>query len=1242
MGDFPPASGEGPIGDPHSVHTAEGSAQAALEDRGVRGAFLSYSSDGTTQQIELPLAFAQIECKGAAVTVTVHKDVHPDCQLGGTPIALTCPGSDGAAAAKAWEREMEQAIKSVNDKPWGVSKSFVREQWEWWTEEGRRCKGMTVYQYFENMGLGKVYDETWSWCKGVLEILEKEKKSIEIIREINYYRRKVDKTELYEDMELTDYMNVLKHRDLVPAKRKVSYANFIHADRDSSGRRKVGSATVFVSHVWKMTAAAFFEVCLAEMDDDDYAWIDLYLHNQYQGAVSTIGDENSEYWVKKFSDLIGNIGKVIAIVTDWESPVMLTRIWCLFELNAAIDMKAKLKFVATAVQRQDLWINLHAKFKSLEGIVNSIDVRKCDAKRPHEISDKQIFLNKLSGEEDTVNKKLQKEMQRWLCRAAERAVHRTSPYRKSLDQKQIKLEKDTVGKPRALLARGLETVPAIGQIARLFGTMVLVVCAVIFGNWLISDEAIASGSNSTVTSEPVPSWLEWLGDPQQTDACVSDWRDCKQSALTPLPSALVLVAGGYGLEVYQARRQLRRPPLFGEVMTRNRLGISLAIALAFSTLVPYFAWINGGWHPVISALGGIFATLCFYRVFHHDVQAAIRNAELCAAVTQLYLDLGDRESDPARKEEISKTALEISGEAAMRFRSTVGQYDLSDRAEDPNGTDANPSTKPYKEKLGCYGCAQKDQATSGVSAAEAFKLINVAYKKAKDVSNDVPFKVNEVPSCDVEICRVVGASCCKGFAEEPASSCYWLVKVGLMATVMCFSWMIVYAGINGLVEIGTASAADDFVVYSPGCNLTAPPQYLREETESEEGGVCGGEDEPPCQCWDYYRYHFAPIGQQVGLTFTEREDHRQRDPGDSCDDDKPVATPRFTLGSRIRCWAPADPDAFKSTDIDSDPGGRRFDFASVFGNNYYRCANQACWKLFDPHEELSETRSKHTVAVIIFLVCGLALTISFYSGYKYKFKKKLPAGCLSRTDDLVPHCCLLTISLPIIICGQVYASGMLLWKVCRESDMKKIKDCQRNREWGIDYSCKVARMFGECLYGLYSSFVKPSCLFIFMPFTIMCTWMHFKLRLNPRQSLAVLEVGSARFKPPLRGLCELTALGLLSSIAMVLSIAGWLFYWLFWVEQPKNSLGSAAAVVASMLLVGVCSSTVAPFASNRAERWAEKWQIELLSDSEEDPARPQGRPFWVVTGSSQCSGPPLCPRQKHAPTDYTPILTMQR
>ena len=65
------------------------------------------------------------------------------------------------------------------------------------------------------------------------------------------------------------------------AGRQVSYADFIASESDTSGRRKVGKATVFVSHVWKMTAKDFFEVCLVEMEEEDYAWIDLYLLREY-------------------------------------------------------------------------------------------------------------------------------------------------------------------------------------------------------------------------------------------------------------------------------------------------------------------------------------------------------------------------------------------------------------------------------------------------------------------------------------------------------------------------------------------------------------------------------------------------------------------------------------------------------------------------------------------------------------------------------------------------------------------------------------------------------------------------------------------------------------------------------------------------------------------------------------------------------------------------------------------------
>jgi hypothetical protein len=63
-------------------------------------------------------------------------------------------------------------------------------------------------------------------------------------------------------------------------------------------------------------------------------------------------------------------------------------------------------------------MNLTDKFQQLERVVSRIDVRSCDAKLPHEITDKKIFLGIMSGIEDEVNARLRKEMQRWLCEPA--------------------------------------------------------------------------------------------------------------------------------------------------------------------------------------------------------------------------------------------------------------------------------------------------------------------------------------------------------------------------------------------------------------------------------------------------------------------------------------------------------------------------------------------------------------------------------------------------------------------------------------------------------------------------------------------------------------------------------------------------------------------------------------------------------------------------------------------------------
>ena len=132
----------------------------------------------------------------------------------------------------------------------------------------------------------------------------------------------------------------------------------------------------------------------------------------------------------------------MAIVTERENPLLLTRIWCLFELNAAIDSGAELQFVASPAQRQDLSMNLKSKFQQLERLVGGIDVRNDE---PTVAQDREIFLARLEAAVDGVNTKLRRELGRWLCDAAEGVVYRTDSRRPRLNGAAMALEVAEIG-----------------------------------------------------------------------------------------------------------------------------------------------------------------------------------------------------------------------------------------------------------------------------------------------------------------------------------------------------------------------------------------------------------------------------------------------------------------------------------------------------------------------------------------------------------------------------------------------------------------------------------------------------------------------------------------------------------------------------------------------------------------------------------------------------------------------------
>ena len=112
---------------------------------------------------------------------------------------------------------------------------------------------------------------------------------------------------------------------------RVALSDTLAGQTTPDGRLIVDSATLFLSHAWMMETGEFLDVTIANMDEEDYAWIDIFVYPQFSE-----GDGSTGAWIKRFDNMIVGIGKVVAVMNRWRKPIPLERIWCLFELVCAM------------------------------------------------------------------------------------------------------------------------------------------------------------------------------------------------------------------------------------------------------------------------------------------------------------------------------------------------------------------------------------------------------------------------------------------------------------------------------------------------------------------------------------------------------------------------------------------------------------------------------------------------------------------------------------------------------------------------------------------------------------------------------------------------------------------------------------------------------------------------------------------------------------------------------------------
>jgi len=115
-----------------------------------------------------------------------------------------------------------------------------------------------------------------------------------------------------------------------------------------SGVDNVGPATVMLSYGWRYEIKDIIDTLIdycegLELDTKrTYIWICCLCNNQHRVVENRLnGTKDSsdtfDEFEKIFHSRVVEIGNVVAMMTPWDEPVYLTRVWCVFELYVASE-----------------------------------------------------------------------------------------------------------------------------------------------------------------------------------------------------------------------------------------------------------------------------------------------------------------------------------------------------------------------------------------------------------------------------------------------------------------------------------------------------------------------------------------------------------------------------------------------------------------------------------------------------------------------------------------------------------------------------------------------------------------------------------------------------------------------------------------------------------------------------------------------------------------------------------------
>lgn len=166
----------------------------------------------------------------------------------------------------------------------------------------------------------------------------------------------------------------VKNRFVLPYTRNTRLS--MCAQMSQEGDIRIKPATWFVSHAWRyefLDLVAALDSFFDHSTCDVVLWIDIFSVSQHETFL-----RSPDWWQQTFCTAIGEMGKMVMVMTPWDNPIALTRAWCLVEIFACQTSGSRFEVALPPSERERFLEEITTRSDAFYSMLSNVNTEKSE------------------------------------------------------------------------------------------------------------------------------------------------------------------------------------------------------------------------------------------------------------------------------------------------------------------------------------------------------------------------------------------------------------------------------------------------------------------------------------------------------------------------------------------------------------------------------------------------------------------------------------------------------------------------------------------------------------------------------------------------------------------------------------------------------------------------------------------------------------------------------------------------